>query len=112
VKRAFEERLGFSPHPGTLNLFMEGTQRVEWSRLKKEWSGINIPPENPSFCRARCFRVLIDGKITAAIVFPEVEGYPDEKLEILAPVHVKQALQVKDGDVLTIEVFEGQGVKA
>jgi CTP-dependent riboflavin kinase len=106
VKQTFQEKLGFAPYPGTLNLLMEDQARAEWRRLKRQWAGIDIPPGNASFCRSRCFRVLVEGKIQGAVVVPEVKDYPEEKLEILAPVHVKETLNVKDGDVLTIEVFE------
>ena len=106
VKKLFQEKLGFLPYPGTFNLHVEGPARQEWAEIKARGPGIDIPPGDNGFCRSRCFRVRIEGKIEGAILVPEVKGYPEEKIEILAPVHVKNTLNVEDGDTLTIEVFE------
>jgi CTP-dependent riboflavin kinase len=34
-----------------------------------------------------------------------VSGYPNDKIEIVAPVRLKDAFGVKDGDSLTLEFF-------
>jgi CTP-dependent riboflavin kinase len=36
-------------------------------------------------------------------LLPNVAGYPKDKIEIVAPVRLKSALGVKDGDQLTLE---------
>jgi len=38
-----------------------------------------------------------------AVLFPEVENYPDDKIEIVAPLRLKEHLGVGDGDQLTWE---------
>ena len=39
----------------------------------------------------------------AAVLFPEVNDYPRDKIEIVAPMRLKDAFDVKDGDRLTLE---------
>ncbi|HMK51440.1 MAG TPA: DUF120 domain-containing protein, partial [Thermodesulfobacteriota bacterium] len=59
----------------------------------------------PSFCSAQCYPVLIDGRLKAAIVFPTVDGYPENKVELIASENIKKALSVKAGDELEVEIL-------
>ncbi len=62
-------------------------------------------PEDPSFCSAKCYPVLIGGKLKGAIVFPLVEGYPENKMELIASQNIKKALSVEAGDDLEVEIL-------
>ena len=53
---------------------------------------------------ARAYPVTVAGTIDGAIVVPEVEGYPPAQVEIIAPVGVREALGIEDGDPVEIEV--------
>lgn len=104
VQQALRQRLGFSPYPATLNVRLDSEEEMDrWRDVKRQTKAIDIPPPDASFCRARCFRVEIEGKQIGAVVLPEVEGYPPNKLEVIAPVRIKDQLNVKDGDTITIE---------
>jgi CTP-dependent riboflavin kinase len=35
-----------------------------------------------------------------------VDNYPPDKIEVIAPFHVKKTLDLKDGDQLTLEFIE------
>jgi riboflavin kinase len=111
VKRAIEERVGFLPYPGTLNLSLESDKdQLLWREVKTSLKGIEIPPADPSFCAARLYRAEIEDarvlggeRLRAAVIVPEVEGYPENKIEVVAPVPVKETLCVHDGDLLIVE---------
>jgi len=111
VQRVIRERVGFAPHPGTLNLRLESSEGMElWKDLRMSMKGVDVPPAEPSFCHARCFLAEIEGapaggkdRKTVAVLVPEVDNYPPDKLEVIAPFHVKETLHVKDGDRLTLE---------
>ncbi|OGP73494.1 MAG: hypothetical protein A2V86_04440 [Deltaproteobacteria bacterium RBG_16_49_23] len=106
MKRQFIEKLSIDLYPGTLNLdILEPESIVAYQNLKAQ-RGIEIIPEDPSFCSARCYLVLINGLLKAAIVLPLVEGYPDNKMELIAPQNIKEALSVATGDILEVEVIE------
>jgi len=104
VQKALRDGLGFSPFPATLNLRLESDQAMAvWQEVKSEMRGIDIIPPDPSFCKARCFLVEIEGKQKGAVLLPEVEGYPANKVEVIAPVRLKDELRVRDGGQITLE---------
>ncbi len=47
---------------------------------------------------------MTDGVIVkGAVLVPEVANYPKDKIEVVAPVRLKDHFGVKDGDQLTVE---------
>ncbi len=111
VQKILREKLGFSPYPATLNLRLESEQEIlQWEEIRKEFRGIDLPPADASFCRARLFPVEIEGKVKGAVLLPEIQDYPKNKIEVVAPVHVKKTLEVHDGQLLTL-AFSDQSTK-
>ncbi len=104
VQRTLQRNLGFSPYPATLNLRLESEKEISvWQEVRREMRGINIIPPDASFCQARCFLVEIDGRQKGAVILPEVQGYPTDKVEVIAPVRLKDELRLQDGDRTTLE---------
>ena len=104
VERQFRTKLGYPPHPGTLNLSLSGG---DWESARAEMEqvpGITIEPP-PGFCAAKCFTLVIDGRIQGAAILPEIPDYPADKLEIVAPVSVREALRLSDGDRVTVQLL-------
>ncbi len=71
----------------------------------KATAGIEITPEDPSFCSAACYPVLINGRLKGAIVLPLVKNYPENKLELISSSRIKEALRAEDGDILEVEIL-------
>lgn len=97
------QRLGFTPHAGTFNLRMKGPR---WARARLRMqtaSGIGITPP-AGFCAARCFALRLGGRVDAFCIVPAVADYPHDKLEIIAPVALREALGVADGDRIDLQV--------
>ncbi|HXV83390.1 MAG TPA: DUF120 domain-containing protein [Candidatus Binatia bacterium] len=111
VQEALKKSLGFIPYPATLNLRPEGEHDERaWAAIQLEWPGIPLSPVSGQFCSARLYRVEVNGpsnlgnrKSSGAVLLPDVAGYPKDKIEILAPVRLKSALGVSDGDQLILE---------
>lgn len=109
VQQALREKLGFAPYPATLNLRLAPEDVGTWEMIRRENRGLGIAPPSESFCDARCFPVVLDtlrgnaAGLGGAILYPEIEGYPPDKIEIVAPVHVKDSLGVRDGDQLIVK---------
>ena len=98
-------KLGFRPYPGTLNIEIceEGLSVIE--ALKKE-EGITLIPPNPKFCVARAFPLSIVTVRGALIVPPEdVSIHGKTIVEVMAPVRLKDALGIADGDSVTLLVY-------
>ncbi len=111
VRQALEQSLGFAPFPATLNLRPKSREdAAAWEWLRKQLKGVAVFPPHSGFCSARVFRVEISGAalggglaVHGAVLVPEVENYPKDKIEVVAPVRLKDRFGVRDGDRLTLE---------
>jgi riboflavin kinase len=101
VKQKIKEKLGFAPYAGTLNvkLTKESAKRI---KLLEKTRTIKICPAE-GYCTGALFKAFI-GILECAIVVPEVEGYPNDLLEIIAPVNLRKMLQLEDGSEVTVTV--------
>jgi riboflavin kinase len=104
ARKQIKEKLGFNPYLGTLNIRLPEKQAKELKQLLKEVKGIEITPAK-GFFQAQCFNAEIMDKIKGAIVIPEKPDYPPNVLEILAPVYLREALSLKDGDEIQITIL-------
>ncbi len=105
VKDQFACKLAIDAYPGTLNLEIAEPEDLKAFESLKAREGVEITPEQASFCSAKCYPVLIAGKVKGAIVFPCVEGYPKDKMELIASVHVRKTLSLNAGDILEVEIL-------
>lgn len=106
ARRQFIERVGIDPYPGTVNVEPDAGASLEaWRRLR-ETPGIRIdnPNDGPHDCDARCYRVLIEPGIEAAIVLPEVAAYPMNQIELIAAVNVREKLLITDGAAIALHI--------
>ena len=104
ARNQFRERLGIEPFPGTVNVIIDDPESMPvWVRLKTT-SGIAIenPNNGPHDCDAKCWHVTIAGEIDGAVLYPLVDNYPPSQVEVIAPVGVRNALQIEDGESLTL----------
>lgn len=110
VRNTLQEKLGFSPFPATLNLRLSEEEAALWKEIRNGTEGIDFPPPDPSFCSARLFRVIIEavgpGRLSGAVLLPEVEDYPADKVEIVAPLRLKDHFGIRDGDRMTLEFVD------
>jgi riboflavin kinase, archaea type len=111
VQQALKQKLGFAPYPATLNLRPCGAEdSTVWQNVQQELAGVELPAPNSGACSAQLFFVEIARRaenggqsIKGAVVLPDVPGYPKDKIEVVAPVRLKDAFGVDDGDQLTLE---------
>ena len=101
VKREIEEKLGFTPYAGTLNLKMSA-ESVEQRKVLEKQAFLRV-------CAAEgcCSGIIFKAKIGAqecAVVIPEVDGYPKDVLEIVAWVNLRERLHLRDGDEVKVTV--------
>ena len=106
AKEQFIDRVGVDPFPGTINVIVDDPEAMPvWVRLKQT-TGIRMdnPDDGPHDCDAKCWLVSINGKIDGAIVYPLVDAYPPAQVEVIAPVGVRDALRIEDGDTVTLTI--------
>ncbi|MCX9083699.1 MAG: winged helix-turn-helix domain-containing protein/riboflavin kinase [Candidatus Methanoperedens sp.] len=99
----FIEKLGFDPYPGTLNVRLDA---ISIHIRKKIAQSINISgftDQNRTFGKGSCFRIRISD-VEGAVITPERSHYPEDIVEIIAPVNLREHLELKDGTNINVEV--------
>ena len=104
-RKQFREKLGFDPYPGTLNIKLD-MQSIE---LRKRITGhiriSGFTDQNRTFGKGSCFNVRISG-MEGAVITPERTHYPEDIIEIIAPVNLRNYLDIRDGSVVQVEVIK------
>lgn len=101
VIRQLEEKLGYTPYFGTLNITLTAESGRQRKLLAKAGALQICPAEG--YCVGLVFPASISG-LECAIVLPQVEGYSESLLELVAPVYLREALNLKDGDAVSVTV--------
>ena len=102
VRRQLIELAGIDPHPGTVNLALgDDRNRRRWRRWR-DAPGDRMEPPDPTSCGARCYPVQIAGRVPGAVVLPEVDGYPEEKVELVAALPLRRHLSLEEGAQLAV----------
>jgi len=104
VRKQIVEKLGFEPFLGTLNLRLSEESIEAKKELLKTGKAVQIVPEK-GFCLGLCFKTLIMEKVEGAIVLPQVPSYPDDVLEVIAPVSLRETLRLREGDEVQLTVY-------
>jgi len=107
VESQCAEKLGFRPYPGTLNIELL-PEDLSAFRMIKSNPSMELMPPDPSFCTATIIPVSL-GHVSGALVVPaeEVRIHGPDTVEVIAPVAVREALGLKDGDEISIVVQAG-----
>lgn len=112
VRRQFVELAAIDPFPGTVNLALDDdANRRRW-RSWSEHAQAGVVRGNPSFCEAKCLPARVDGRIPAAIVVPQVDDYPSDKVELVAALPLRRHLALEEGMRLRVELCRPLAAKA
>jgi len=105
--KQFKEKLGFSPYPGTLNIKLKTSKDVQTKKLLEALPGVFIEgfkSEGRTFGPVKCHHAIINGKFKAAILLINRTHYGDNVLELIAPYSIRNKLNLKDGNIIRIEI--------
>jgi len=112
VRRQLVELAGIDPYPGTVNLLLDGdTDRRRWRSWCEE-GGSTLAREDPSSCESACHLVRVEGRVPAAIVVPQVDGYPRDKVELVAALPLRRHLALEEGMRVRVERCRPLAAKA
>jgi riboflavin kinase, archaea type len=102
----FTERLGYTPYPGTLNVRV-GHEALRRAALVSDWTGVRVDGFHASgrtFGGATCFAARMNGH-ACHLIHPDRSHYKDV-IEFIARDRLRDALHLKDNDVVEIAIEE------
>ncbi len=105
----FEEKLGFAPYAGTLNIRLIKQPDLQIRRVLESdsYSGVRIEgfkDQSRTFGAVKCFRIKINDSLPGALLLIKRTHYGDNILEIISPEFLRKKLNLQDGDKLKVSV--------
>ena len=101
VKSQIEEKLGFTPYSGTLNINLTKESMKQKKQLENANQSEVLPKEG------YCIGILIKSCINSldsAIIIPSIPNYPRNVLEVIAPWYLRERLNIADNSKVVITV--------
>lgn len=96
----FQDALGFSPFPGTLNLVVDEEEKADLESGAEHRRIDGFKKEGETFSAVDAFPISVGG-VDAALLEMEVTDHPPEIAEVVAPVNLREELGLEDGDTVT-----------
>lgn len=111
-QRQFDERLGYEPFPGTLNVAVDD-DTPHRDRLQETIDGVRIDEwsdEERTYGAATCYPVTVEGDAEefspAHILVPDRTHHDEQIVEVIAPVELRAELAIDAGSEVTLRVAE------
>lgn len=101
VNRQIEQKLGYTPYAGTLNIRLTKESMMQKKLLGKA-QRLQVIPEK-GFCNGVLIKASI-GVLKCEIILPEVPSYPEDILEVIAPWNLRERLKLADGSQVAVIV--------
>jgi riboflavin kinase, archaea type len=86
----FEEKLGFVPFIGTLNLELKSPPKLEKGKV--------ILVEKEGFGAVDCYKAIVVGGQECVVIVPHLTKLPKNVVEIIAPVNLRKTYELQNGD--------------
>ena len=102
------KKLGFSPYPGTLNLYLsfDENKKLEKTLTEKEYTVLNgFRDENRTFGDVRCYKILIENQIEGALLKPFRTHHMPNVAEIISKEFLRKKLKINDGSMVSFFVL-------
>jgi len=102
----FMEKLGFDPFPGTLNLKLHPS-KVGARKELETYSAIVIngfKSGKRTFGKVKCFPAVINDVVEGAVALINRTHYDDSVIELIAPLHLRSSLGLKEGSNVQVKI--------
>ena len=104
--KQFEEKLGFKPYPGTLNIRLD-CQSIKNRKVLERLPGILIRGfrnKQREYGGAKVFKAIINDRVKGAVLLIERTHYGPDVLEIISKENLRKALRLKNGDIICVKI--------
>ena len=91
---------------GTLNLELLSPAPEEYQCYIQSRTGIIIEPLEKGYEPGLLFRVKVNNKVEGLVVIPQTLDYLKDKVEVIAAVNLRTALELGDGSIVSVS-FHG-----
>lgn len=99
----FVKNCGFKPFPGTLNVIVPEKYLSHINEVKNNCDNIIKPDEG--FGAVKYIKATLNDSVSGAIVFPAKTEHTENYLEFIAEIKLRDELNLKDGDIVSIEFW-------
>lgn len=102
------EKLGFDPYPGTLNLKLSMDYDVKTRMELDAYPAIELKGfknEDRTFGLVKCYPAVIGNQVKGALITALRSHYDASVVEIIAPICLRKALCLRDGNKVKVEVY-------
>lgn len=106
-KRQFIAKLGYKPYPGTLNLKLTRPEHLAVRVEMENLPGIIVEGFHDgtrTYGSLKCLPAQIGGKVKGHILFIQRTHYDSSVIELISPINLREALNLKDGSRLKVRV--------
>jgi riboflavin kinase len=107
--KQIQEKLGFTPYPGTLNIKIDKNTGIQIFNEIKKFKQIRLDSffdGKRFYVGVSCYRAKINGSMFGAVIRADKTYYDESVLEIIAPVYLRSYFNLKDGDQIIVEILE------
>lgn len=101
-KSKFNEKCGFEPYPGTLNITISEEYLDDIRQIKSSCTNIIKPKEG--FGGVKYIKAILNKEIDGAIVFPDKTTHDENYLEFIAKDNLRKKLNLEDGDKVKLKI--------
>jgi len=98
----FKSLLGFTPFFGTLNLIVDLGKLRSFLAGKQPIHIKGFSTSERSFGSIRAFKVKVEGKQQAGLIFPERTTHQENEVEVIAAVNLRKKFKLREGSRVTI----------
>lgn len=109
----FSSKLGFTPHPGTLNLRLtEQADQVNYLQI------LSYPPTlvlgfrsaDRTYGDVLCYKVYLEKRFPGAVVRSVRSLYDNSVVEIISPLRLRREMKVEDGSRISVYFMPSQQI--
>jgi len=101
-KSKFNEKCGFEPYPGTLNITISEKYLEDIRQIKS--SCTNMIKAKEGFGGVKYIKAILNDEIAGAIVFPDKTTHDENYLEFIAKDNLRKKLNLEDGDKVKVNI--------
>ena len=85
-----------------MNLELLSPSPEEYQCYIQSRTGIIIEPLEKGYEPGLLFRVKVNNKVEGLVVIPQIVDYPKDKVEVIAAVNLRTALELGDGSMVSV----------